>query len=302
MTVNDFSILDNTVDLKLAVIERALSPPKNFKMFGQYSLSRPNLRTDYLVGGEICSIGFIKSNNSAFYVPNTVLNGDIRHDIEMSDRRQVLTVLQKDITAPEYQKAVYVAKNVFLHELFEKIQHQNPNIHINIDYETELKKPQLAKEKEFMQKAEITELTGKLNQTRNSYLNDSENMDLLEQYDNAQKNLALKAKECNMYDYAESLLNQQKSVSKNNEVREYIDSDIRALKRECGLTVRSADIIQNVYADFTESNQNTSAIQNKSLFKIPLPPQHPFKALLIKVREIVRNIADSFHRDEKITG
>ena len=150
-----------------------------------------------------------------------------------------------------------------------------------------------------MQKAEITELAGRLNQTRNSYLNDSENMDLLEQYDTVQKNLALRAKEYNMYDYAESLLNQQKSVSKSNEVREYIDSDIRALKRECGLTVRSADIIQNVYADFSESNQNTSAIQHKSLLKIPLPPQHPFKALWIKVREIVRNIADSFHRDEK---
>lgn len=36
-----------------------------------------------------------------------------------------------------------------------------------------------------MQKAEITELAKTLNQARNSYLNDSENMDLLEQYDTA---------------------------------------------------------------------------------------------------------------------
>ena len=170
LTTGDFSVTDNTVELKLAVIERDLSPSKNFRMFGQYSPSRPNLRTDYLVGGEICSVGFIKSHNSDFYVPNTVLNGDIRDDVRSYVK--VLAMLQKDITAPEYQKAVYIAKNVFLHELFEKIQLQNPNIHINIDYKMELTKSQFAKEKEFMQKAEITELAKTLNQARNSHLND----------------------------------------------------------------------------------------------------------------------------------
>lgn len=297
LKTSDFEFKDNTTELKLNVIERVLLPSKNFRMFGKYDGNRPNLETDYLIGGETGSIGFVKTNDSDFYVPNTVLNGDMRDDV--SSRVQVLAVLQKDATAPEYRKAIYVAKNVFLHELFEKIQHQNPNIHINIDYETELTKSQLAKEKEFMQKAEITELAGRLNQARNSYLNDSENMDLLEQYDTAQKNFPLKVKEYNMYDYAESLLNQQKAVSKSSEVREYIDSDIRALKKECGLTVRSTNIVQNVYAASPESNQNTSAIAHKTLFAFPLPPEHPFKALWVKTREIVRNISDSFHRTEK---
>lgn len=102
-----------------------------------------------------------------------------------------------------------------------------------------------------------------------------------------------------MYNYAESLLNQQKSVSKSSEVKEYIDSDIQVLKKECGLTVRSADIVQNAYAASPESNQNTSAIVHKASFAFPLPPEHPFKALWIKAREIVRNIADSLHMTKK---
>lgn len=307
LSENDFEFKDGTTELKLDTIKRTLMPSKNFKTAGVYNQKRPNLNTEYLIGSRNSptvngsSLGFIKPTaSSGFYIPNTLLNGNIYDDIDAEDRLEVLAVLKKDIHEYSYNEIKYLAKDIFIHKLFEmadaELKRQFPDLSIDIDYQNQLKSSQLAKEKEYMQKAEIAELAGELCQTRSNYLKDSENMDLLERYDTMQNNFVLKAKEYDMYDYAESFLNQQKTVSKSSEVVEYIDSDIQALKRAFGFTMRSADIVQNVYADFPEANP---AAAHKALFALPMPPEHPFKALWIKAREIVRNIAGSLRRTEK---
>ena len=294
----DFSFKsDNTTVMKLEVVQAALNLPNNFKTCGEYNYnsSHDRLDTDLLIGNTNSCLGFRQTVNG--YVPNTLLKSNVNNEIERSPYQRVSAVFDKKNNENVYSNVSYLAKDGFVSKLIQILQHQNPEIKFNENKCLESLKPNQIKNQEvFLHHSEIKLLAEELRQARSDYLKDSENMDLLERYDTMQNNFVLKAKEYDIYDYAESLLNQQKTVSKSSEVVKYIDSDIQVLKRAFGFTMRSADIVRNVYADFPEANP---AAAHKALFALPMPPEHPFRALWVKAREIVRNIAGSLHRTEK---
>ena len=115
---NDFEIKkDGTTELKLKVLPFLMDITKHAKMLGIYNYRRPKLKTDKLIGNITASLGFIKTGH--YYSPNTVLNGDIRDDIEKSER--VLAILSKDVKEKKYQTIESVAKKIDINLLLPKV-------------------------------------------------------------------------------------------------------------------------------------------------------------------------------------
>ena len=113
----DFFMQAGTTELKLKVLPFLMDITKHAKMLGIYNYRRPKLKTDKLIGNITASLGFIKTGH--YYSPNTVLNGDIRDDIEKSER--VLAILSKDVKEKKYQTIESVAKKIDINLLLPKV-------------------------------------------------------------------------------------------------------------------------------------------------------------------------------------
>lgn len=99
---------DGTTELKLKVLPMLLSPNMSAKMIGDYNTYNPKLVTEKLVGGIKGCMGFVLDKETHFYAPNTVLCADIRDYI--TNQRQILAVLKKNITDRNYEELVYMSK------------------------------------------------------------------------------------------------------------------------------------------------------------------------------------------------
>lgn len=108
---------DGTSELKLKVLPYIMEINKYSKIMGVYNNKRPKLRTDKLVGNITASLGFILTGK--YYVPNTVLNGDIRDDIEKSQR--VLAILSKEVKEQNYSQIETIAKKINISDILVKI-------------------------------------------------------------------------------------------------------------------------------------------------------------------------------------
>lgn len=118
LSEKDFGVKkDGTTELKLKVLPFLMNITNNAKMLGIYNYKRPKLKTDKLIGNTTASLGFIKTG--IYYSPNTVLNGDIRNDIEKSER--VLAILSKNIKEKKYTTIESTAKKVDISLLLQKV-------------------------------------------------------------------------------------------------------------------------------------------------------------------------------------
>lgn len=118
VSLNDFEFKkDGTTTLKLSVLPYLMEITKQGKMLGIYNFKRPRLKTDKLIGNISVSMGLVKSGR--FYSPNTVLKGDIRDDIEKSER--VLSILSKGIKEEKYNIIESTAKKIDIDRLLIKI-------------------------------------------------------------------------------------------------------------------------------------------------------------------------------------
>ncbi len=80
---NDFSFSeDGTTELKMMVLPGLVRKNISANMIGDYNMSQPKLYTERIAGGIKACVGFIKSGGTGRYVPNTVLNGDIRNKVK----------------------------------------------------------------------------------------------------------------------------------------------------------------------------------------------------------------------------
>ena len=79
-------------------------------MVGYYNGQQPRLYTEQLVGNVQGCIGFVKDKDNGRYVPNTLLEGDIRQKVARPDR--ILITYRKRSDEEKYSEIVYVAKNV----------------------------------------------------------------------------------------------------------------------------------------------------------------------------------------------
>ena len=82
-------------------------------MTGEYIGGGTFLYTEKLVGSIVAGMGFVLDKNlkSSFYVPNTVLNKDIR-DVTVYPQKRVLAILKKKSSEAIYNELVYLAKGI----------------------------------------------------------------------------------------------------------------------------------------------------------------------------------------------
>lgn len=117
-----FEFKNETTEQKLRVLIQTLRVSSNSKMFGTYSGTRMNLKTDKLAGGVKSFIGFLKVGKN--YVPNTVMEDDIRKNSKKTER--VLAILSKKVDDLSYNKIESVAKKIDVIDLLRKISDKVP--------------------------------------------------------------------------------------------------------------------------------------------------------------------------------
>ena len=107
---SDFEFADDgTTNLKLAVLLSVINAHLGATMIGDFNSPRLKLYTDKLVGGTKACVG-LKKSNAVSYVPNTVLNEDIRK--EASDICEVLAVFRKNINESLYNEVTHKGRSL----------------------------------------------------------------------------------------------------------------------------------------------------------------------------------------------
>ena len=109
---NDFELAeDGTTEQKLAVLLPITSSAGlAANMVGDYYARKPALFTEKLVGGVRACIGFVYDKERMCYVPNTVLNIDMRDNI--ANRLRIIVTYKKDRKEKRYSEIVYKAKKI----------------------------------------------------------------------------------------------------------------------------------------------------------------------------------------------
>lgn len=105
---------DGTTVMKLMVLPEIINIHKVSKMTGRFNSSGLNLYTERLAGNVKGCMGFVRENG--FFVPNTVLNQDIRQSI-YGPQHRIVAVFRKNNNDKLYGELVYVAKNVDIKEI-----------------------------------------------------------------------------------------------------------------------------------------------------------------------------------------
>lgn len=99
---------DGTMELKLEVLPSLMTANLNARMVGGYNGADLKLQTGKLAGGVTGCMGFIKPNDR--YIPNTVLNEDIRKKV--SSPLRILATYRKFRNEKKYTELVYKAKKI----------------------------------------------------------------------------------------------------------------------------------------------------------------------------------------------
>ncbi len=123
LSLNDFEFKDDgTTIQKLKVILAALNLYKNAKMIGDFNNNRVFLKTDKIVGNDNSYLGFIFDDG--YYVPNTVIKGNIKIDSLSTSR--VLAILSKPLDGRKYKEIKYTAKNIDVPRLLKTLEGKIP--------------------------------------------------------------------------------------------------------------------------------------------------------------------------------
>ncbi len=108
VSLENFEIAkDGTTELKLKVLPKLISPNLSAKMIGNFDGRNIKLYTERITGSTYGCIGFRNNINDHCNYPNTVLNDDIRKNVDHADR--ILITYRKDISETLYSEIVYKA-------------------------------------------------------------------------------------------------------------------------------------------------------------------------------------------------
>lgn len=119
LSPHDFSFPKNgTAELKLMILPSLMKIHCSAKMIGDYNFVKPILYTEKLVGNITACLGFVKDADIEYYIPNTVLQEDIR-DITQKPQQRILAVLRKNIKQENYEEICYLAKGISLQDISE---------------------------------------------------------------------------------------------------------------------------------------------------------------------------------------
>lgn len=111
LTENDFEFADDgTTEMKMRVLPGLVKKNLSAKMLGDYNMSQPKLFTDKLAGSISACMGFVRDRGEGRFIPNTVLEGDIREKVRTSDR--IILTYRKERKATQYSEIVFMAKKI----------------------------------------------------------------------------------------------------------------------------------------------------------------------------------------------
>jgi len=112
LSVKDFDMDgQGHTEQKLMVLSQLVKANLSANAIGDYNSARPFLATDKLAGGVKCCMGFVADGKrTPFFVPNSVLNEDIR---KLSNNRlRIAATYRKKVTDTDYREIVFRAKNI----------------------------------------------------------------------------------------------------------------------------------------------------------------------------------------------
>lgn len=112
LSPHDFQFAGNgTTEQKLSILPTLFASGNlSANMLGDYHDRRPALITDKLVGNIRCCIGFVYNDGLHTYVPNTVLNTDMRDSIQ--NKQRILAIYRKPRSEVRYSELIYQAKKI----------------------------------------------------------------------------------------------------------------------------------------------------------------------------------------------
>lgn len=111
LSESDFEFAkDGTTEMKMRVLPGLVKKNLSAKMIGNYNMSQPKLFTDKLAGSVSACMGFVRNDGIGRFVPNTVLEGDLRKLTKGANR--IIVTYRKRRDEPQYSEVVYIAKNV----------------------------------------------------------------------------------------------------------------------------------------------------------------------------------------------
>lgn len=112
---NDFKLRkDGTTEMKLRVLPSIINIHTVSTMTGDYDNSGIQLYTELLAGNIKGCMGFVK--DGSYFVPNTVLQEDIRK-ITKSPQHRIVATFAKEIKQDKYTTLSYQAKNFDISQL-----------------------------------------------------------------------------------------------------------------------------------------------------------------------------------------
>ena len=112
LSTNDFSFNSNhTTELKLYVLPYIMRLDNSARMTGNYIGPHLELYTEKVTGTTTACLGLIHIKD--FYIPNSVLNEDIR-DIIPKPPGKIFAIFKKEIKSHIYKKLSYKKKDILL--------------------------------------------------------------------------------------------------------------------------------------------------------------------------------------------
>ena len=112
LTEADFEFsTDGTTEMKMRVLAQPDETKNHLrKNAGRLQHEQPKLYTDKIAGSLSACMGFVRDGGEGRFVPNTVLEGDIRTKVKAADR--IIATYRKSRSEEQYSEIVFTAKKV----------------------------------------------------------------------------------------------------------------------------------------------------------------------------------------------
>lgn len=111
LSLRDFDFnSDGTTELKMRALPLVMCSDLGANMVGDYNNQRPKLYTEKIAGGVNACMGFVRDGGDGPFVPNTMLDSDIRDETERPLR--IVATFSKSIADQKYEDIVRLGKNV----------------------------------------------------------------------------------------------------------------------------------------------------------------------------------------------
>lgn len=116
LSINNIKRINSLTNLKLDVLYNLVQIDKSAKAIGNYDpTTKINLYTEKVVGNVHYCLGFIKDQDSDFYIPNTALKENIKN-ITYNDYN-IMVIMKKGINDDLYKDVTYLKNNANLNAL-----------------------------------------------------------------------------------------------------------------------------------------------------------------------------------------